>query len=98
MRLPRVRFTVRRIMAVVAIVGVGFGVFHWVEWRAATFRQLAIHYRKDCDWFYVLRGLAEPQSGTIGRRFAHQKAMAEKYAWAARYPWLPVEPDPPEPD
>jgi hypothetical protein len=26
----------------------------------------------------------------------HQQ-MLEKYAFAARYPWLPVEPDPPEP-
>jgi hypothetical protein len=27
----------------------------------------------------------------------HQGALAAKYERAARYPWLPVEPDPPEP-
>ena len=31
-------------------------------------------------------------------RADHHAAMAHKYEHAARYPWLPVEPDPPEPD
>ena len=30
-------------------------------------------------------------------RTAYYLAMAHKYQDAARYPWLPVEPDPPEP-
>jgi hypothetical protein len=28
----------------------------------------------------------------------HLKRLAAKYKHAARYPWLPVEPDPPEPE
>jgi hypothetical protein len=31
-------------------------------------------------------------------RADHHAAMARKYERAARYPWLLVEPDPPEPD
>ena len=31
-------------------------------------------------------------------RANHHAAMAHKYEHAARYPWLPVKPDPPEPD
>ena len=31
-------------------------------------------------------------------RADHHAAMAEKYRHAARYPWLPVAPDPPEPE
>jgi hypothetical protein len=31
-------------------------------------------------------------------RANHHTAMAHKYEHAARYPWLLVEPDPPEPD
>ena len=31
-------------------------------------------------------------------RADHHAAMARKYEHAARYPWLLVEPDPPEPD
>jgi hypothetical protein len=31
-------------------------------------------------------------------RADHHASLARKYEEAARYPWLPVEPDPPEPD
>ena len=31
-------------------------------------------------------------------RADHHASLARKYERAARYPWLPVEPDPPEPD
>src|SRR5262249_21597887 len=40
-----------------------------------------------------LRHLLEIQP----RRIAYHEAMARKYRDAARHPWLPVEPDPPEP-
>jgi hypothetical protein len=32
----------------------------------------------------------------IDRRIAYNESMARKYRHAARYPWIPVEPDPPE--
>jgi hypothetical protein len=32
------------------------------------------------------------------RRIAHHEAMIKKYTRAARYPWLPVPADPPEPE
>jgi hypothetical protein len=31
------------------------------------------------------------------KKSAWHAALAEKYRHAALYPWLPVEPDPPEP-
>lgn len=31
-------------------------------------------------------------------RAEHHELLARKYEQAARHPWLPVEPDPPEPD
>ena len=31
-------------------------------------------------------------------RFDYHQMMVDKYNWAARYPWLPVAPDPPEPE
>jgi hypothetical protein len=31
------------------------------------------------------------------RRADYLTALASKYQHAARFPWLPVEPDPPEP-
>jgi hypothetical protein len=32
------------------------------------------------------------------QRGAHHAALARKYRYAASHPWLPVEPDPPEPE
>jgi hypothetical protein len=32
------------------------------------------------------------------RKVSYHAALRKKYEWAARYPWLPVEPDPPEPE
>jgi len=31
------------------------------------------------------------------RQMEYHAAMARKYQYVARFPWLPVEPDPPEP-
>jgi hypothetical protein len=33
----------------------------------------------------------------LRRESDYQAAMARKYSHAARYPWLPIEPDPPPP-
>jgi hypothetical protein len=38
-----------------------------------------------------------PAVARLHRITAHHAAMARKYEHAARYPWLPVEPDLPEP-
>ncbi len=45
-------------------------------------------------------GMARIADGqtNAAEEIAHQTAMAEKYRRAARQPWLPVEPDPPEPE
>ena len=32
------------------------------------------------------------------RRIAYHQAMKQKYERTSRYPWLPVLPDPPEPE
>jgi hypothetical protein len=31
-------------------------------------------------------------------RAIYHDALGRKYLWAARFPWLPVKPDPPEPE
>ena len=35
---------------------------------------------------------------TSAEEIAHEEILARKYRRAARYPWLPVGPDPPEPE
>jgi hypothetical protein len=38
------------------------------------------------------------ERASLNRREAYHAALTAKYERAARYPWLPVAPDPPEPE
>jgi hypothetical protein len=99
MRLPRVRFTVRRMMAAMAIAGALLGAEIMRE-RRERFAELA---RVFGGTAWSARRAAENPPGTHGdpvtmRSIAeYADALQMKYARASRYPWLPVAPDPPEP-
>jgi hypothetical protein len=91
MRLPRVRFTLRRMMLVVAVVAIHFGLTAWMERRATQFRALyADHINK-------VGVVSSPKPWPHEVQGIYHLAMGEKYRVAALRPWLPVEPDPPEP-
>ncbi len=102
MRVPRVRFTVRRMMVAVAIVGLASGLWRRRESFLEESRRYAVAATlHPCS--------LPPEEGTdeyrrwqeeeemIRRRDDHLLRLAAKYERAARYPWLPVAPDPPEP-
>ncbi len=103
MPLPRVRFTVRWMMAAVAILGVTLGFYAWSRRRSEAFAIRWIHhYGKATD-----SGIELVKTGRMGdaaraamlrRRMDWHCDMWQKYGHAARYPWLPVPPDPPEPE
>ncbi len=86
MKLPRL--TIRRLMLVVAIAGLVLGVL--VERRARFLRIAARHKIPASDPAFNYRGFYIP------RRLIYHGMMESKYERAARYPWLPVAPDPPE--
>ena len=102
MPLPRVRFTVRRMMVAVAIVGatVAFG-----ERRRRDFSALAEYHRaQQVVKVACSKGgfISEKRGGGMAtdvdeRADAWHRVLEPKYRYAARYPWLPVPPDPPEP-
>jgi hypothetical protein len=89
MRLPRPRYTVRRLMVAVAIIAVATytGI---VVWRIET---------------YAMRADAHARHINSGHSFKYDsidliqwhERMRLKYENAARNPWFPVAPDPPEP-
>jgi hypothetical protein len=92
----RPRFTLRRLMLLVAALAIPLALWAVIERRRARFERL----------FSYHRGLAGP---VVWRSFdgatpiftteqgrGHDR-LAVKYAEAARRPWLPVEDDPPEP-
>ena len=91
MRLPRM--TTRWWM--VAVVGVFLTVARSVYLqRQLALRQRAAYHEKIERLVTDTSAAQVPVNAAIRDRHARLK---EKYWRAARYPWLPVEPDPPEP-
>jgi hypothetical protein len=92
MRMPRFRFTVRRMMVAVAIVGLASGVL--IE-RHRRFDRLAKEHINEY-WKYVPEDELRPREPNPEADW--HLIMYFNYDHAARYPWLPVAPDPPEPE
>ncbi len=95
MRPPRM--TTRRWMIAVAVVGIVLGVT--IE-RRNRFRKIAAHHQGQFRKL-VSQGHLILSSGSsddpIMRRLEWHESMRLKYERSARYPWLPVDPDPPPP-
>lgn len=84
---PRVRSTVRRMIAV-AIVAVLIAYARGRFLSRMYFDRYLSHYQLKYK---------EEAEGNI-RRAAYHDSLSEKYWYAARCPFLPVAPDPPEPE
>ncbi len=97
MRIPRLRFTVRRMMVAVAIAAIVMGGLAERHYR---FAKLSDHHLAALVALIpkVRASIAagDDENPIHERGFWHAK-MRAKYFRAARYPWLPVAPDPPEP-
>jgi hypothetical protein len=91
------RFTVRRLMVAVAIIGSALGITGITIERHERFRWIAVHHR-DVVPKHIPRirssGMEDKHWGLI----EWHESVARNYEHAARYPWLPVAPDPPEPN
>jgi hypothetical protein len=92
-RLPRVRFTVRRLMVAVAVVGITLGALAACRSRSARFREIRDRHRAA-----MIVGFEAPGEAAPAARLDWHRAIERKYEYAARHPWLPVAPDPPEPE
>ena len=108
MRKPRPRLTIRRLMVAVAMMGVMLGLVVGLWHRSENYRRGALTHAgeallcEDAAWGVVRmtngsKEEAASQAGALLLLKAHHEAMREKYERAARHPWLPVAPDPPEP-
>lgn len=105
MRMPRM--TTRRWMAAVLAVAIALTIGIKLGRRRREYlRRAAWHAelgRYGGDIFgdgVVLRSRprTRPRIMTSLKRIEHHQRLAEKYRDASVRPWLPVEPDPPEPD
>jgi hypothetical protein len=111
MRLPRM--TTRRWLMTVALIAVGLAGPVMLLRRTFQLRELAISHQREAEkaelTTYILMTAARGQSEESSRADLskapawlsladHHRAMESKYRYAACYPWLPVAPDPPEPE
>jgi hypothetical protein len=104
MRLTRARFTIRRMMVVVAVIALLLGAAAILR-RQAHLQQLADYHAETARQLRSSHGsIIRPDGAyvhvplTPPRLADYHEDLARKYERAARYPWLPVEPDPPEPE
>lgn len=96
MRLPRLRITVGWMMGIVAILSVIFALLGL--WSRAD-RYATIMVRHDAALpALVASKKANPNDQAIARKVEWHIRMRDKYLQAASRPWLPVAPDPPEPE
>ena len=97
MRLPRVRFTVRRPVVTVFVVATMLAIAVGLQRRKVRFAWLFSYHIGLAGPSLILE-LAPDYAifETAKGRWYYELAM--KYAEAAKRPWLPVPPDPPEPD
>ncbi len=94
MKLPRVRFTVRRMMVAVAVASLALGLSQWMRRRSGRFDEI---HRRHVRASFEIAYSSGPWSDKEARMTYHWR-MITKYERAARYPFLPVAPDPPEPE
>jgi hypothetical protein len=99
------KMTTRRWIVAVAVVALVLGIVAFVR-RRAQFRALADYHAETARRIrsahvWVTRpGGAFVHTTALAPRpvIDYHATLAVKYEHAARYPWLPVEPDPPPPE
>ena len=95
MRLPRVRFTVRRMMIAVAVVALAIGMVARSRQMSKIADRHAAQILEHSQMMPLPNGAF---AALLDNRGEWHQAMVAKYRRVARFPWLPVEPDPPEPE
>lgn len=93
--MPRIEITTRRMMALVAAVAMLLGIWSWMRSRSKYFHNL--------EYKYLERASKLDAFGANYRVPGDEKCiyymfLADKYRDASERPWLPVPPDPPEPE
>jgi hypothetical protein len=107
MRRRFVRFTLRQLMTVVAVLAITLGVAIELTRRRMRYLELAAYHRSQivAPTQHVDRNRRvvlwiDRDGGTLAQRprldYWHEE-LGAKYQDAASRPWYPVEPDPPAP-
>jgi hypothetical protein len=89
-------------MISVAVLAILAGVVIVLQRRRVRFHAMAAHYRaKELNPQFPYMSITFNEWESLSKRWPrlrpHYAAMRKKYDFAERYPWLPVDSDPPEP-
>ncbi len=91
------RMTTRRWMTVITTIGVALGGVETLRRQAIAFAMASRHG----DVRYAIMNGYVPDRQRVRRLLdgyeKYHRDMEQKWRRAARYPWLPVEPNPPRP-
>jgi hypothetical protein len=93
--MKRPSLTVRRLMALVAVVGLVLGPASWLARRSARLKEIA-HLHERASFRAMTEGPGSASAPVETPRSRHHDDLALEYHQAARYPWVPVAPDLPE--
>lgn len=112
--MPFPRLTTRRWMVVAAAAGTPLGLNQWMLERGRPFHDWSESYQSRMSLIVdglissetgdligtpaFLDGNMKPVIGSRASKEVWLYNMRSKYRRAAERPWLPVEPDPPEPE
>jgi hypothetical protein len=101
------RFKVRSLMVVVAIVALSIWARFQIDARRSDFSELVRYYddkRMVASAFAysgpggaVMERMMKADEARRARASAYYSGLIQKYERAVRYPWLPVAADPPKP-
>lgn len=104
--MPKIRFTIRQLLLLVAAVAGALGLLVWCEVRRARFQRISA-YHESRIYVKVVGGVglgylnrtqqAVPYSEISSTRQQWHREMKEKYRLAAINFWLPLDPDPAPP-
>jgi len=105
MRLPHVLFSVRCLMIATALAGISLGLIG----RRSRALTLAEHHRsaivsegwacsRSSSFRFYTDGQGRPATAEQFKKSEWHRKLYSKYRLATNYPWLPIEPDPPEPE
>jgi hypothetical protein len=106
MKLPRVRFTVRQLVAAVAVVALVLAVADQLRRRRESFQQQAEVYRRKTSDAYMAAQVTrsgnlfvwDPRTSPAYQELGdYYDTLRVKYEQAAARPWHLVTPDLPEP-
>jgi hypothetical protein len=112
MRVPRLRFTLRWMLIVVAISGVSMASAivshryqriakrHHAKLDFYSIRSMSVVVDPTCKHLAFCSGqwLCKPCDAKVNRLLIYHMKLIRKYERAAYYPWLAVASDPPEPE